>query len=187
MMEAERDMGHSGRWETGRSRIWPRAEWEQAFGAPYTAPTALCLRRGDDAPFVPPARDMEASVFRHRAPEGVYEDTVGGRRLPRQELRLTAPARWRIGGRGFRLLRNAEMFPGCADAYLLAIPGGTPAYNWYPTHESRYLQIVFAGLRRGPGGRRGAFHRAGGGGSVRRVRGFALLRGEHARGASPGL
>lgn len=122
------------------------AEWVQAFGVPYTAPTALSLLRRDGAPFATPVRDVENGVFSHRAPEGTYEDAVGEKAdCLMRRWRLTAPARWKIGGKGFPPVRNAEMYPNCADAYLLTIPGGTPAYNWYPTHEVRFVQIVFTG------------------------------------------
>jgi hypothetical protein len=122
------------------------AEWEQAFGSPYTSPTALSLRHADAVPFSPPVRDAGRGAFLHRAPEGTYEDAVGEDiDCLARRWRLMVPARWRIGGRGFPLIQNAEQFPGCRDAYLLTVPGGTPAYNWYPTHEYRYMQIVFMG------------------------------------------
>lgn len=122
------------------------AEWAQVFGSPYTAPTALCLRRADASAFVPPTRDVDGGVFAHRAPEGTYADTIGTEiDCLARRWRLRTPARWTIGGMGFRLTRNADWFPDCADAYLFTIPGGTPAYNWYPTHESRCMAVVFMG------------------------------------------
>ncbi len=146
-MNVERDDG--ALWALGNGSVIAYghgAEWEQAFGSPYTAPTALSLRRADAAPFAPPARGMERGAYIHRAPEGTYEDAVGEEiNCLARRWRLNAPARWRIGGWGFPLIRNAEMYPDCADAYLLTIPGGAPAYNWYPTHEYRYMQIVFTG------------------------------------------
>ncbi len=136
-------------WALGNGRIIAYGnggQWEQVFGEPYTAPTALSLRRVDACGFVPPIRDVHGGVYRHLAPEGMYEDTVGEDvSCLARRWRLTASARWKIDGKGFRLLRNREMFPDCADAYLLTIPGGTPAYNWYPTHEYRFMQIAFMG------------------------------------------
>lgn len=120
------------------------AEWEQVFGTPYTSPTALSLRRADAGARV--SAERLSGGWRHTAPEGIYEDAVAAEiACLARAWRLERPAQWRIGGHGFRLLRNAEWFPGCADAFLLTIPGGSAAYNWYPTHAVQYIQMVFAG------------------------------------------
>ncbi|NLG25172.1 MAG: hypothetical protein GX558_07425, partial [Clostridiales bacterium] len=124
------------------------AEWEQVFGTPYTSPTALSLKRLSDAPYAPPRRAPARGVWVHETDVGTLEDTLangGAIACLARRWRVSSPSRWRVGGRGFALTRDADLFPGCADAYLLTIPGGSPAYNWYPTHAFQYMQLVFTG------------------------------------------
>ena len=122
------------------------AEWIEAIGPVYSSCRAFSLRYAGAAPECATRRADGSSVWRHELCGGRIEDAASRRyRCLMRRFDLPEPAAFRMDF-GKNVVRdNGTLFPGAAQAFLIRIPAGAPAYNWYPSREHKWLQLLLRG------------------------------------------
>ena len=122
------------------------AEWTEAVGPVYSAPRAFSMRFAGEAEAWETARAEGSSAWTHRRPGGVIADGASreyGCLIRSFETEGETAFALRFGDNKVR--DNSFLFPGAGAAYLIEIPAGAPVYNWYPTRDRMYMELILRG------------------------------------------
>lgn len=123
------------------------AQWIEAIGPVYSSARAFTLTWPDDGgEEVESSRKTGSSVWHHALCGGWMQDAASRKyRCVIRQFDLPQPVEFELDFETNQVTENAAWFDGECQAYMICIPAGKPAYNWYPSREHMWVQLILRG------------------------------------------
>jgi len=123
------------------------AEWTEAMGPVYSTCRAFSLRwaPGTEKETVS-TRKTGSSAWVHVLCGGTITDAASRKyHCLIRHFNLPETVTLDIEFAHNQLTENTGWYDGADQAFLITIPAGTPVYNWYPSREHMWVQLLLRG------------------------------------------